>query len=139
MSFNTHESHMITFCHKLKQVAKLNTQEQHLHDLLEYICANKDLFESSISNASPFYTEFFANICAEEISEGTAFALLECLIIFCRERQLQQGDSAKISALEAEILRFYEQSHHWHVDDNTLMHQWYWHTLPLKYGTLHAS
>ncbi len=133
MSFTAHKAKIIKFFENLNALAQKSPTEEHICALLEYLCANEALFDSVISANSPFYTEFFQHICADSVDPEQCFALLECLIVFCRERQLCKS-AHEISAVEQNLLNFFEQSHHWHVTEHTLIHEWYWHTLPEKYG-----
>ncbi len=133
MSFSAHTSQMKKICAHLHPLMQANTTEHHVHALLEYICANEALFEASISKNSPFYAEFFTHICADSVHPELCFELLECLIIFCRERQLCTH-TQNISAAEKELLDFYEQSQHWKESEHTLVYEWYWRTLPGQYG-----
>ncbi len=134
MSFTTHTKHMKNFCDTLKKLSQKSPTEQHLHDLLEYLCANEALFEASVSDSSPFYQEFFSKICGHTDDADVYFDLLECLIVFCRERQLRHNAQEELSAVEKQLLDFFEQSHHWHKEDRSLIQQWYWHTLPGMYA-----
>ncbi len=133
MSFTTHTEQMKNFCATLKKLTQKTPTEQHLHDLLEYLCAHEALFEASVSANSPFYQEFFSKICGYTDDADIYFDLLECLIVFCRERQLRDDAQNKLSEVEQQLLNFFEQSHHWHKEDRSLIHQWYWNTLPNMY------
>ncbi len=134
MSFFAHTSHVERLCKQLETLPHKNPTEQKLHEILEYICNNHTYFENSISTTSPFYEEFFRHICEEKLDEESYFALLECLIVFCRERQLQNAHTEHEHEIERQLLNFFEHSAHWHVEDTTLIHQWYWHTLPAMYN-----
>ncbi len=125
---------MKIFCAKLKQLTQKTPTEHHLHNLLEYLCSHEALFEACVSAHSPFYKEFFSKICAHKSDAEMHFELLECLIVFCRERQLSMQTQEELSVVERQLLDFFEQSHHWHEEEHTLIHQWYWHTLPNMYS-----
>ncbi len=130
MSFTEHTSHMETFCNELEKLSSKNVIEDHLYQILSHLCDKHSTLDACISN-SPFYEEFFLTVRTEKPNDMNCFALLECLIIFCRERQLQNAEN--FSETESNLLQFYQNSAHWDMEQNTHIHQWYWHVLPNKY------
>ncbi len=133
MSFAAHTIHVERFCNELKKLPTKTPIEQLLHETLEHICAHYEHFDTSINATSPFYAEFFQGICQEIPSDELYFELLECLVIFCRERQLQSKADDTLPAIEKALLDFFEKSHHWDIEEHTKVHQWYWHELPTVY------
>ncbi len=137
MSFSTHITHIKNLCQVLKAKNRLSPVESYLCQMLEHIDIYNLHFEQSVSAESPFYAEFFKTL--QTAQDDNYFDLLECLIVFCRERQLQSQIKKEIiqfSEFEESLLTFYEQSHHWHTEDETLLHHWYVVELPKKYGLL---
>ncbi len=134
MSFATHTAYVEKFCSQLGKLPRKTPTEQYLYDFLAHLCENKAHFENFVSN-SPFYEEFFQTISSEEPDDMNCFALLECLIVFCRERQLQKSTGEILPDLEQKLLHFFENSAHWSTEEHTRIHMWYWHTLPEKYAT----
>ncbi len=135
MSFTAHVSQIQFLCQDLKAKGTLSPVEKYLCQMLEHIDINVLHFEESVSMETPFYDEFF--LCLQEPHEDNYFNLLECLIVFCRERQLQglsRQEKIFITECEQELLTFYEQSRHWHITDETLLHHWYEVELPKKYA-----
>ncbi len=107
-----------------------NPIEKHTLAMLELIQNNPAFFEQNINKNSPFYHEFCKTIQGDLVNFETCFALFECLIIFCRERQLRLNQQNSQDKTELNILKFYEESEHWHPEDGTLLNTWYWHILP---------
>ncbi len=109
-----------------------NLVQQHVLEILEHIHLESSSFDISHCTNTPFYQEF-ANIINEQCtSADSCFALLECLIIFCREKQLRHnGPKSDLPITEQKILSFYEKSELWNLEDGTLLHMLYWHTLPM--------
>ncbi len=135
MSFSTHVSHIKNLCQELKGRGELSPVEQYLCQMLEHVDVHMLDFENSISVETPFYAEFFLGLQVPH--SDNYFNMLECLVVFCRERQLQSHARQEImhfAKVEQELLTFYEQSRHWHVSDETLLHHWYEVELPRKYG-----
>ncbi len=131
MSF-TKNSHQIYLLYQnLKTLQQTSAIILHLCNTLFYVHKNCHEFEIDISVDSPFYEEFFR--CLQSTDPDNCFHLLECLIVFCRERQLQKSKEGKISDYELNLLNFYEHSFHWHENDESLLHQWYSTLLPNKY------
>ncbi len=132
MSFATHNAKVKYYCDALKDVESPTNVQKLLYDILEYLQNNCHHFEKSVSKSTPFYGEFFKHIKDAHVHHEACFALLECLIIFCRERQLQ-GLHTQLPELEQQLLHFYEQSHHWHCDEESIIQVYYWQTLPEQY------
>ncbi len=132
MSFVAHKANMKYFCNTLKSIEAPTHTQARLCELLEYLHIHCHHFETSVSSDTPFYDEFFQQIREPHAHQEVCFALLECLIVFCRERQLQTKHN-DLPELERNLLDFYEHSHHWHADEESIMQKCYWHDLPNKY------
>ncbi len=107
-----------------------NNIQQQLILILQHLQKNFDSFSVIASKKSPFYSEFFNTIHGQCTHEDTCFALLECIIIFYREKQLTIGQHGKLAPAEQNLLNFYEKSDLWDDEDKTLINQWYWLELP---------
>ncbi len=118
------------FYQRLKDEKSNNLVQQHLLEILEHIHLSSESFDLSTCMQTPFYQEFSTIIQGQCTSADTCFALLECLIIFCREKQLRSSLSNNLPIPEQNLLNFYEKSELWNLDDATLLHIWYWHKLP---------
>ncbi len=133
MSFITHKASMKDFCESLKNVEMPTGTQSRLREILEYLCDHCHHFEDSVSDSTPFYDEFFYELQEKFPHQEVCFALLECLIMFCRERQLKAKNAQHLPEPERKLLHYYEQSHHWNAADETLLHTWYWDSLPKMY------
>ncbi len=129
MSFHAHKNNIGEALEFLQMQAQHDAIYEHALGVLLYIIENIEDYEDAFYVSSPFYAEFFECI-QRGLDQENCFAILECLIIFCRERQLLQ----KAQNHEGALLAFYEQSDLWSDDDNTLLHKWYWYELPRIYA-----
>ncbi len=130
MLFETHIP-IIEQYHQLLESSKPSSLVQiYVLSILEQIKDNPNSFNLAICKDTPFFSEFLATIQRASVHEEDCFALLECLIIFCREKQLRLGSKDDMPLVERNILTFYEESELWHINDGTLLNEWYWHHLP---------
>ncbi len=136
MSFLTHKASMKDYCKALKGLEAPTHTQARLCEILEHLYEHCHHFEKSVSTSTPFYDEFFHQLQGQATHQEECFALLECMIMFCRERQLQMKDVELLPDPERHLLSFYEQSHHWHKEDETLLHFWYWENLPQRYDAV---
>ncbi len=130
MYFDQHIPAIEQFYLRLRSQDQNCLIQQHLIEILEHIYNNSTSFHIPSSMQTQFYQEFSTIIQGQSISYDTCFALIECLIIFCREKQLRTNSLDSLPLPEQKLLKFYEKSDLWSLDDGTLLHMWYWHTLP---------
>ncbi len=130
MSLETHIPHIEHFHQLLQKEDLINPVQIHVLDMLKHLQGSSGTFDLTACKQTPFYEEFLTTIQGQCIHEDTCFALLECLIIFCREKQLRNGQKGDLPLPEQNILDFYEKSEHWSLSDGTLLHTWYWYRLP---------
>ncbi len=130
MSLEMHTATIKQFYQKLQKLTQHSHIQLQLLNILEHIQDNSNSFELSSCKQTPFYNEFINAITEQCIEDDNCFALLECLILFCREKQLRLTHGSDLPLAEQNILNFYEESDLWGIEDGTLLHNWYWHLLP---------
>ncbi len=133
MSLIQHTHAIAQFSQRLKHVESKTLIQHYALEALEVIHKQPESFKIFACIDAPFYQEFSNTIIGHSTNVDTCFSLLECLIIFFREKQLSLSENQQLSKSEQKILNFYETSNLWDLDDGTLMHLWYWHILPSKY------
>lgn len=101
-----------------------------VRDSLHHMLAHLPRFNAHIESNSPFVDEFVGTVRSMDTSEDACFALMECLVIFCREKRLRCNGSD--SPVEESLLRHFEESGKWNMTDGTLVSEWYWHVLPAR-------
>ncbi len=130
MSFHLHKDSIKNIQEVLRDASSHNHLYGHAHHVLVYISDNAEEFAQEIWVESPFFDEFFECLQQKHINDDVCFALLECLIIFCREKQLRNSAHYEACAHVQALLQDFECSELWAEEDNTLLHKWYWHELP---------
>lgn len=133
MAFTTNAQMMEQFCAKLNAMQHPSPTQTVLRDILVYVHKNTRSFDGNISTDSPFFQEFFEALRSCSTCEDNCFSMLECMIIFCREKALRFG-AEQLSLMEHGILRHFEKSGMWEDPAReTLVSQWYWTVLPKRY------
>ena len=139
MTFTVNIQTMEFFYAKLSSLAKPAPVQCVVRDSLRHVCDHARDFDKIVSKDSPFFKEFFCVLAQGDASADTCFSLLECLIIFCREKALFLG-ATTLAAMEHGLLSHFENSGEW--DDpalQTLMAQWYWKVLPQRHARADVS
>lgn len=134
MAFTANAQIMDQFCVKLNALQQPTPTQEVLRDILCHVRNNAQSFDGSVSTDSPFFQEFFDELRSCNTCDDNCFSMLECLIVFCREKTLRSHDE-DIPLLEHGILRHFEVSGMWDDPEQaTLVGQWYWSVLPQRYA-----
>lgn len=123
---------MEQFCASLGALPRLSPVQEILRDGLRHVQKHAVYFDNNVSKDSPFFSEFFHGLSTNDTCEDVCFGMLECVIIFCREKTLRMKVE-EAPVLEFSILKHFENSGMW--DDparQTLVAQWYWLILPQR-------
>lgn len=137
MAFTANAQMMEQFCAKLNALQQPSPTQEVLRDILCHVRHNTRSFDGNVSTDSPFFSEFFESLRSCDTCDDNCFSMLECVIIFCREKALRCYDE-EVALMEHGILRYFEASGIW--DDpghETLVGQWYWSVLPQRYAARH--
>ena len=134
MPFTSNHAIMEHFCTKLSGLDKATPVQCVLRDVLRQICHQSRIFDQCVSKDSPFFHEFFDALRLGRTSDDCCFSILECLVIFCREKNLYfQGQA--LSLEERSLLNHFEGSGIWEAPGGqTLVGQWYWEVLPRRHA-----
>ena len=103
-----------------------------VRDCINHVLENARIFDAHVSGDSPFVKEFFATVKDLDTTCDGCFGVLECLVIFFREKTLRCPD-VPCQPVEESLLQHFERSGHWDVSDDTLVTNWYWSELPQRY------
>ena len=131
MSFDHLHQDTEHFLERVCQVEGPSPEQCLVRDCLRGILANWEQYRQGISPDSPFLREFSTAVKMGDVSPETCFAVLECCILFLRERSLLYADAA-LSDEERSVLQYFERSGAWPLEAGLLVSWWYWYELPRR-------
>lgn len=120
------------FHSRLQVLAHPTPLQATARDALTFLINNVNIFNRHVSHDTPFLREFFAIAENKDVSCESCFSLIECIVIFFREKALRIPHAAPAPE-EEKLLRHFENSGEWEPVDGTLVSWWYWAELPLRH------
>lgn len=92
------------------------------------VVAQRELYDDAVVSESPFSSQFRSTL-QEALLTREYFAMLETLILFCREKVLRRPELQE-SAMESALFSYFLHSGEWTFADGTLLVDWYYVRLP---------
>lgn len=134
------QSDVARYLADLRLLACAGPEQGLVRDCLGELLPQWPEFARNISPDSPLLHEFCVTVKARNCTPDACFALLECCILFVREKALRHalacpGSPSPLSAVERSLLHHFERSGAWPEREGLLVTHWYWHELPRRYTT----
>lgn len=138
MPFSTHIQTLRQYHAVLGEIPRPEPVQALVRDCVSHVLAHARSFDTYVSGDSPFLKEFLDAASCGDTSGDQCFSVLECLVIFFREKSLRSPDTSK-HPLESSLLHHFESSGKWDANDGTLVTSWYWSKLPQRHGQVHCA